>query len=539
MIPVPQWNAEVWTLLAPLLAVCTTACLHLGFDLGRRERRLPSAWITVGGLAVAAWFLLAQWQQPLDAATQTLNGALRADDLSIYLQLLIVTAAALALVTANSYLDRAKRGQRSEFHALALFAVAGMMLLVGSGELMTTFLALELLSFPTYVLCAFRRERIKSSESALKYFVTGSFASSIFLYGVALVWGATGTTVITALASAPESGLVHMGTLLLIAGFLFKIGAAPFHMWVPDVYEGAPVPVTTFMATAVKVAAFGAFLRLLVGGVMGQALPLAAILGGVAVLTMVIGNLSALTQDNIKRLLAFSSVAHAGYMVVGLTAVADSGYDTGAVALLYYLAAYVFMNVGAFTVVHLLGRRAEGELQFDRDWSGAARRQPFLGAAMVVFMLGLGGIPPTAGFFGKYSLFKSAMDAGLVWLVVIAVLNSLVSVYYYLRVVVALYMRPERAVVPGVLESLVAGGRTHALEGPGAMAAEAPLVVDDAALLEPPPPRIAESREWTARVVVGICVVATLWLGFGPTLGGIPGVERVLDWAQQAAASLR
>jgi NADH-quinone oxidoreductase subunit N len=284
------------------------------------------------------------------------------------------------------------------------------------------------------------------------------------------------------------------------------------------------------MATAVKVAAFGALIRVLVGGVLSQAVPFASILTVVAVITMVVGNLSALTQDNIKRLLAFSSVAHAGYMLVGLVAVATSGWDTGAVAVLYYLAAYVFMNIGAFTVVALLGRRAEGDLQFDRDWSGSALRHPFLGVAMTVFMLGLGGIPPTAGFFGKYSLFKAAIDAHLVPLVVIAVLNSLVSVYYYLRVIVAMYMRAEHAPAPGVL-SAIAGGRQHALEGPGAMAAE-----DVVPAL---PPRLAERGAWGLRIVVGLCLFATLWLGIGASIGMLPGVSRVLEWAELAMASLR
>jgi formate hydrogenlyase subunit 3/multisubunit Na+/H+ antiporter MnhD subunit len=225
-------------------------------------------------------------------------------------------------------------------------------------------------------------------------------------------------------------------------------------------------------------------------------------------------------------------------MLVGLVAVAESGWDTGVVAVLYYLAAYVFMTVGAFTVVHLMSRRAEGDQQFDRDWSGAARRHPFLGVAMTVFMLSLGGIPPTAGFFGKYSLFKAAIDAGLVGLVIVAVLNSLVSVYYYLRVVVAMSMQPERAVVPGVLETFAAGGRPHALAGPGAMAAESALASDEPAF-EPPPPRVAEDRVWVARTVVLVCLLATLWLGFGPSTGGLPGIERVLQWAEVAAAALR
>jgi NADH-quinone oxidoreductase subunit N len=247
---------------------------------------------------------------------------------------------------------------------------------------------------------------------------------------------------------------------------------------------------------------------------------------------MIVGNMSALTQDNVKRLLAFSSVAHAGTMLVGLAAVLASGWDSGATAILFYLLAYIFMNIGAFTVVALLGRRAEGDLNFDRDWSGAARRHPFLGVAMVVFMLGLGGIPPTAGFFGKYALFRSAIDAGLTSLVVIAVLNSLVSVYYYLRVIVAMWMRPERPVVPGVLESLAAGtGRSHALEGPGAMAAsEGPVTLS---------PRWAEQGGLAAKFVVAVCLVATLWLGIGPAIGGLPGLGRVFEWAATATESLR
>jgi len=528
-IPAPAWTPEVWTLLGPLLVVCGGGCLLMALDLVPRAKRWPMGWIAIVPLVIAILMFLARWEAPLLAAQQALNGAIRVDGLTVFTSVLILVAAALALVTADRYMEAGGRGQRAEFHALALFAVAGMLLLVSADELMTVFLGLELLSFPTYVLCAFRREQIKSNESALKYFVLGSFASSIFLYGVSLVWGATGTTIISAVAAAPESNLLHLGTALMVVGFLFKIGAAPFHMWVPDVYEGAPTPVTTFMATAVKVAAFGAFLRLLVGAVLSQSMPIGNILMVVAVLTMVVGNLSALTQDNIKRMLAFSSVAHAGYMLVGLTAVAVSGWDTGAIAVLYYLAAYVFLNVGAFTVVTLLSRRAEGELQFDRDWSGAARQHPFLGAAMTVFMLGLGGMPPTAGFFGKYSLFKAAVDAHLVPLVIIAVLNSLVSVYYYLRVIVALYMRAEHAPVPGVLEALAAGGRAHALQGPGAMAAEEAVL----------PPRMAAGRAWTLRAVVGICLFAVLWLGMGVSIGPLPGVSRVLDWAEIAAAALR
>jgi NADH-quinone oxidoreductase subunit N len=528
MIPLPSFSPEVWTLLAPLLVVCGAGLAVLVLDLLLGDR-WPAGGFAVVALVAAAAASLSRWGRPLPAAEAFFGGALRVDDFAVFLEVAVLLASALALATVDGYLSRAGRGQRGEFHALALFSITGMLLLVSAGELLTLFLGLELLSFPTYALCAFRREDMKSNESALKYFVLGSFASSIFLYGIALLWGSTGTTNLRAIGAAPEDALLQLGILLVAVGFLFKIGAAPFHMWVPDVYEGAPTPVTAFMATAVKLAAVGAFVRLVVGTLVSETMPLPRIVWWLAVLTMTVGNISALTQDNAKRMLAFSSVAHAGYMLVGLAAVMSSGWDGGAVAILYYLLAYVFLNVGAFTVVALLSRRAEGDLNFDRDWSGAARRHPFLGVAMVIFMLGLGGVPPTSGFFGKYSLFKAAIDAGLTSLVVIAVLNSLVSVYYYLRVVVSLTMRPARPVVPGVLESL-ASGRTQLFAGPGAMAAEEPLPA--------PAPRWAEEEPLAPRLVVGICLVATLWLGLGPAIGGLPGIESVLGWAAAAVESL-
>jgi NADH-quinone oxidoreductase subunit N len=529
MMPLPSWPAEVWTLLAPLLAVCGTAFVVLGLDLAVGARRIAWSIPSLAGLALAAALTVPLWGRPLPEAEAALQGALRLDGLTVFLWIAILGCAGLALLAADSWLDADGQRPRAEFFVLALLSVTGMMLLVASADLITLFLGLELLSFPTYVLCGYRRQHIKSNEAALKYFVLGSFASTLLLYGVALVWGAAGTTSITGLQAAPGGSLLGVGIVLVCIGFLFKVGAAPFHMWVPDVYEGAPTPVTAFMATAVKVAAFGAFVRVLLSAFLREALPFETLLWWLACVTMVVGNMSALTQDNIKRMLAFSSVAHAGYMLVGLTAVAATGWDSGAAALLYYLLAYAFMNIGAFTVVGLLGRRAEGDLNFERDWSGAARRHPFLGTAMAVFMVGLGGIPPTSGFFGKYSLFKSAIDAGLVSLVVIAVLNSLVSIYYYLRVVVALWMRPERRPAAPVLEGL-AGGRALALQGPGAMAAEE---------TPPPPPRLAEHGGRAARFVVLVCLLATLWLGVGPSTGGLPGVSTLLHWAQTAVSSLR
>ena len=526
MIEVPAWTPAVWTLLAPLLVPCGLACAIVAVDLVRPGRPLRWGVPVVVALAGAALLAVARWGAPLAEAEEVLGHALRADHFTVYLQVGVLLASALALFGADAYLDQLPKTDRPAFYALALFAITGMLLLVSSGDLLTLFLGLELLSFPTYALCAMRRESIASNEAAMKYFVLGSFASGLFLYGVALVWGVTGSTSIIELGGEQTGPLFLLGLLLLLVGFLFKIGAAPFHMWVPDVYEGAPTPVTAFMATAVKLAAFGALVRFLLAIVDAHTLPLDRILWWTACLTMVIGNLSALTQENIKRMLAFSSVAHAGYMLVGLAAVAASGWETGAAAVLFYLVAYTFMNIGAFTVVVLLGRRAEGDLIFDRDWSGAARRHPFLGFAMTVFMVGLGGIPPTAGFFGKYALFKSAMDAGLATLVVVAVVNSVASIYYYLRVVVAMYMRPERAPVPSVLEAL--GARAHVLEGPGAMAEESMAA----------PPRLAAGGPWTARCVVLVCLVGTLWFGLGPTIGKLPGLSRLLDWAEAAVESV-
>ncbi len=521
------WHPEAWQLVAPILAVVVTALVVMVGDLFLK----PPSWTgpTLLGLAVAMALAVSHWNVPLPGAEAALAGALRLDRFAVFLQVAILGCAALSLLGAQSYNARAGI-DRAEFHLLLLFSTAGMLVLVASADLITMFLGLELLSFPAYVLCGFLRQQIKSNEAALKYFVLGSFASSVFLYGVALVWGATGSTQLAEIARAAETPLFHLGALLVVVGFLFKVGVVPFHMWVPDVYEGAPTPVTMFMAAAVKVAAFGALTRTLLGGALHTTLPLGSILWWFAALTMTVGNMSALTQDNIKRMLAFSSVAHAGYMLVGLAAVATLGSEQGASAVLYYLLAYAAMNIGAFTVVTLLGRRAEGDLRFDRDWSGVAQRHPGLSLAMALFMIALGGLPPTAGFFGKYALFRAALDAHLTSLVVIAVLNTLVSVYYYLRVVVAMYMKPEREPVSGALEGLLP--RTHAFEGPGAMAATP-------AVEKAPEPRLAEAGHWGPRLAIVTCVLLTLWLGVGPGIGRLPGLTQIMEWAEAAVASLR
>ncbi len=343
---------------------------------------------------------------------------------------------------------REHRFELGEFYALLMFATAGMLILAAASDLVTIFIGIETMSIAVYVLTGCWRRSSKSSEGAMKYFITGAFATAILLYGMALVYGMTGTTSLKGIAAntlAPSSPVFIIGMLLMLVAFGFKIAAVPFHMWAPDAYEGAPTPVTAFMAAGVKAAAFGALFRLVVTAFPRNELALGAsgwanVLWVLAIATMTLGNLAALKQTNIKRLLAYSSIAHAGYLLIGVLATALVG-DQARGPLLLYLAAYTFTTIGAFGVVAWIGNRGDERLQLD-DWAGLASRHPGAALAMTIFMLSLGGVPPTAGFFAKFYLFRAALERpGLVPLVVVAVLNSVVSVYYYLRVVTAMYFR--------------------------------------------------------------------------------------------------
>ncbi|MFH1277666.1 MAG: NADH-quinone oxidoreductase subunit N [Candidatus Eisenbacteria bacterium] len=428
------------------------------------------------------------------------DGALVSDLFGAALTLMILVCGLFALLTSQPVLARENR-VRAEYYGLLLFSLSGMALLVSTTNFLMLFLALELMSIPLYVLCGYRRGEDRSGEAALKYFVLGSFSSAIFLFGVALLFGATGSIDLAAMGEA-DPLLAISGTLLVLVGFFFKVGAVPFHMWAPDVYDGAPTPITSFMATAVKIASFGVLLRILTSAVSGDAHPIALFLGRataptilswLAVLTMTVGNLCALTQTNVKRMLAYSSIAHAGYLLLGL--IPGSGEADGA-GMIYYLIAYLFMTSGAFAVVAALSAREKGRevVQLDR-YSGVGYRRPFLGIAMTLFMISLAGIPPTAGFFGKYLLFRGAVERGLTTLVVIAVLNSAASLYYYLRVVVVFYMKET----------------------------ERPVAVDDSPLL---------------RLAVLLGVFFVLWVGFVPDWGGLPGVPTLLEWVRSSAAAL-
>jgi len=330
-----------------------------------------------------------------------------------------------------------------ELYPIILFTTVGMMLMASGTDLMVIFLGLEVMSVSLYVLAGFNRNNLKSNEAGLKYFLLGAFSTGFLLYGMALIYGATGTTRIAKIATIigqmtlPSANIMLVaGMLLMFTGFAFKVAAAPFHMWTPDVYEGAPTPMTAFMSTGPKAAAFAASLRIFLIALPTLQAEWGQLLWVLAVLTMTVGNITALRQDNIKRMLAYSSIAHAGYCLVGFAA----GNGTGTAGILFYMLSYAFMNIGAFAIIILVAKKGEpnGTVM---DLAGFGFKHPILALAMTIFMFSLAGVPPTAGFIGKFYLFSGAIQKGYIWLAILGVLNSAASVYYYLRVIVYMYMK--------------------------------------------------------------------------------------------------
>ena len=376
-------------------------------------------------------------------------GLVQSDSFSFFFRLLVGTVAFLVVLAAGPYLDR-ERLPIAEFYALLFFATAGMGVLASAQELLTAFIGLEMSSISSYILAGYRRDSLKSSESAMKYFLLGSFATAFFLYGIALVYGATGTTMLDKMAVADTaSTLLKLGLAMILIGLGFKVAAAPFQVWTPDVYEGAPTPVTALFSAGPKAAAFALLLRIF------ATVPAATkfwfwAFWVLAVLTMFAGNLGALVQTNIKRLLAYSSIAHAGYILVAFAAVTTmtSNSDVGAVpayaAVLFYLLSYALVKLGAFTIVSQLGGAGEKNLSLD-DYAGLSQRQPFVAAMLSVYLLSLLGLPVTAGFFGKFYIFKAAVNSHLLWLAILMAVNSIIGAYYYLRVIVVMYMREPSA----------------------------------------------------------------------------------------------
>jgi NADH-quinone oxidoreductase subunit N len=377
------------------------------------------------------------------------SGLIQFDTFSLFFHWLVGLVAFLVILSSDSYLEREKL-DGAEFYALILFATAGMGVLSSAQELLTAFIGLEMSSISSYILAGYRRDSVKASESAVKYFLLGSFATAFFLYGIALVYGVTGSTNLAALADA-NGTLLRLGLTLILVGLGFKVAAAPFQIWTPDVYEGAPTPVTALFSAGPKAATFALMLRIF-GTIHAATDFWFWAFWVLAVLTMFVGNLGAIVQNNVKRMLAYSSIAHAGYVLVAFAAVTFVRTDPEAVApvyasVLFYLATYSLVSVGAFTIVSEIGGQGERYLTYD-EYAGLGTRQPFAAAALALFLLSLLGLPITAGFFGKLYIFTAAVKSKLLWLAVLMAINSVIGAYYYFRLIVVMYMREYKGVAP-------------------------------------------------------------------------------------------
>jgi NADH-quinone oxidoreductase subunit N len=424
----------------PLIILTGWACILLLVDLLiPRNRKGFTAFFSALGLAVTLGFTIAQ----LGTEGSGFNGMVVLDGFSIFVNSLLLVSGLLGVALAYGYVKRMGL-ERGEYYTLLLFSVTGMMLMAQAGDLIIIFLALELLSIPLYILAAFARPRVESEEAGLKYFLLGAFSAGFVVYGIALVYGATGTTSLSGIVAAlPTTStlLLTFGAALILVGLGFKIAAVPFHMWTPDVYQGAPSAVTAFMAAGAKIAGFSALLRVFASAFPSLGASMSDVLWALAALTMVVGNLIAISQNDIKRLLAYSSIAHAGYILMAFVPFGNPDVRAVSVAAgLFYLVSYAITNFGAWGVVIAL-EKAEGRGLALDDYAGLGRKYPALAAAMTIFMLSLIGLPPTLGLVGKFYLFRAVMAGGYVGLAVIGVLTSLISAYYYLRVVVFMYMR--------------------------------------------------------------------------------------------------
>jgi len=387
-------------------------------------------------LALALWFSAFAFAGGGVQVFNPDNPMYQLDSFSSLIIAVVALSALLSCALSIAYLSEL-RINHGEYYALIMLSVSGMMLMVAAVDLMAVFLGLELMSIPIYVLAGFDRRKLRSNESALKYFLIGSFASAILLYGMALLYGVSGATSFEAIRAGfdVENPMALVGLGLVVVGFAFKVSMVPFHQWTPDVYEGAPSAVTAFMSVTVKLAAFATLIRLL--GMAFDPLDesLEKIFWVLSALTIVVGNVMAVIQDNVKRMLAYSSIAHAGYLMIGLVTGTLQGYS----AMIFYLIAYTFMNLGAFGVVVALANRGN-DCERIASFAGLARERPILAALMTLFMLSLAGIPGTAGFMGKFNIFMAAVNAGDIWLLIIGVFMTVVSVYYYLRIPVLMYM---------------------------------------------------------------------------------------------------
>ncbi len=445
------------------------------------RRKAGLGWLAVAGTVAAMLALSPMSENP----GQWYSSLWIVDDYSVFFSFTFLLIAGITTLTSIDFLRR-ENMNHAEFYALLLFATAGMLMMAGSNELIMVFLGLEILSISTYVLAGFRRTDLRSNESALKYFLLGSFSSAFFLYGVALIFGATDSTNLTAigavLRTAGPASMVYLSAAMMLVALCFKVALAPFHIWTPDVYEGAPTPVTGFMSVGPKAAGFAVLFRIFLTAFPSIVDRWTSAIWLVAALTMILGNVIALVQPNIKRMLAYSSIAHAGYVAVAFASASEKGVS----AAMFYLLAYGLMNLGAFAIVTILSR-TEDKLVLVNDYAGLGAKKPGLAAALSLFMLSLAGVPGTAGFAGKFFIFRAAVESGMVWLAVIGVMTTVVSFYYYLYIIVQMYMREPK---DDFADVAVAG---------------------------------------SLKIALAIAAVGTLYLGVLPA--------RVLDWAASATLS--
>ena len=447
-------NVQEYLLLAPEILLAAAGLLMLlAGAIGRGMGNRDSALVSVVSLVLTGGVLLRVHAVLPPGRVLILGGSFVLDGFSFFVKLLVLVATALTVLLSVRFLEEGNY-RASEYYSLLLLATSGMLFMASGYTLLTIWISLETMALASYILAGyFKRER-RSVEAALKYFILGAMSSGILLYGISLLYGAAGTVQLSELSQKLADPALHgnylvpLGWLLLAAGLFFKVAAVPFHVWTPDVYVGAPTPVTAWLAVASKGASFAILLRILYEGLWSVRAEWQTIVAIVAVITMVWGNIAALTQDNVKRMLAYSSIAHAGYILLGVLAVSEVGLWS----VLFYLLAYTFITLGAFGTVILLERR-EYAGETCADYAGLARRSPFLAAMMLLFMVALTGIPPTGGFVGKFYLFAAALKSGWGWVAVIGVLTSAISLYYYFRIVLYMYLKDSDQTTPVPLKA--------------------------------------------------------------------------------------
>ncbi len=430
-----------WQLLMPELIIVLTFIIVAIFDLFNSIQKTFTAWLTIVGCAIALYVSVDMLQVGMEGTE--FSNMLQVDKYSLFFDVIFLVSTILVVLISMNYLGRTDRRQ-GEYYLLILLATLGMMLMASGNELIVVFLGLELMSLSLYVLAGYFQRSMASSEAGMKYLLLGAFASGFFLYGIALIYGGAGTTSIPKIASAitvnAKSPLLLSGMFLLVVGFGFKVALVPFHQWAPDVYEGAPTSIAAFISAGPKAAGFAAFLRIFLEALQNIQSEWIVVVTILAALTMTVGNLVAIAQRNIKRMLAYSSIAHAGYVLVGLAAANKDGISSA----MFYLLVYCIMNIGAFGAV-ILARTEDGESLVISDYAGLGFKKPLLALFMTLMLLSLAGFPPTAGFVGKFYIFRSAVESGQIWLVIIGAINTAISAFYYLRVVVAMYMREPEA----------------------------------------------------------------------------------------------